>query len=82
MSKEIEMQKMKDDIKYIKRSLAGNGEKGLMKTVESLKEVISNIQMVLVKLESYNHLKNWILGGAITFLLAILTAVVTYLRFK
>lgn len=81
-NKEVELQKMQDDIKYIKRALAGNGEKGLMKTVESLKEVIANIQNVLVKLESYSHLKNWILGSAITFLLACLTALLTYMRFK
>ena len=31
MNKEVELQKMKDDIKYIKKSLTGNGEKGLMK---------------------------------------------------
>ena len=76
------MQKIKDDIDYIKKTITGNGEKGLIKTVELLRETISNIQIVLVKLESYNHLKNWILGGCITFLLACLTALITYLRFK
>ena len=78
----IEMQKMKDDIAYIKKTISGNGEKGLIKTVELLRETITNIQIVIVKLQSYNHLKNWILGGTITFLLAMLTALVTYLRFK
>ena len=82
MSIELEMQKLKDDIKYIKNALAGNGEKGLMKVVSDLKDTVGNIQIVLVKLESYNHLKNWILGGCITFLLAVLTGLITYLRVK
>ncbi len=68
---QIEIQKMKDDINYIKKSLAGNGEKGLMKVVESLRETIASIQITLVKLQSYSHLKNWILGGAVAVLLAV-----------
>lgn len=68
---EVEIQKMKDDIKYIKKSITGNGEKGLMKTVELLRDTIANIHITLVKLQSYSHLKNWILGGAVAFLMAI-----------
>ena len=78
----LELQKIKDDINYIKKTITGNGEKGLIKTVELLRETIVNIQIVLVKHQSYNHLKNWILGGVITFLLAVLTGLVTYLRFR
>ncbi len=79
MTYEVELQKIKDDINYIKKTIAGNGETGLIKTVISLRETIANIQIVLTKLESYNHLKNWILGGAITFLLTVLGSLVTYL---
>ncbi len=78
-NKEVELQKMQDDIKYIKKSLAGNGEQGLMKTVRLLRETVENIQIVLVKLQSYNHLKNWILGSAITFLLTACGSLITYL---
>ncbi len=78
----VEIQKIKDDIGYIKKTLAGNGEKGLIKTVESLREVITNIQIVLTKLQDYSHLKNWILGGAITLLLSAVSILVTYLFLK
>ena len=68
MSKETEFQKVKDDVSYIKKVLAGNGETGLQKTVELLRETIENIQIVLVKLQDYAHLKNWIMGSVITVL--------------
>ena len=79
MNKEVELQKMKDDIKYIKRALAGNGEKGLMKVVESLKETITNIQIVLVKLQEYSHFKNWLFGVTITVLATACGSLITYL---
>ncbi len=82
MTNKVEIQKIKDDIAYIKKTITGNGEKGLIKTVDLLRETIAKIQITLTKLESYNHLKNWILGGTITGLLAMLTALITYLRFK
>ncbi len=82
MSIELEIQKLKDDINYIKKSLAGNGEQGLMKTVRALRETVGNIQITLVKLQSYNHLKNWILGGAVTVLFAISSALGTYFFLK
>ena len=35
--KEAMLQEMKDDIKYIRRSLEGNGKKGLVECVDDLK---------------------------------------------
>ena len=68
MSQETEFQKVKDDISYIKRTITGNGETGLIKTVELLRETIANIQQTLIKLGEYAHLKNWIMGSTITVL--------------
>ncbi len=79
MNEKVELQKIKDDIQYIKKTITGNGEKGLIKTVELLRETIRNIQMTLVKLQSYAHIKNWILGGAVSILAAICSSLATYL---
>ena len=76
---QVEIQKIKDDIAYIKKVVAGNGEKGLIKTVELLRETIGNIQIVLTKLEGNNHLKNWILGGMITILSGICGALLMWI---
>ena len=75
----VEIQKIKDDIAYIKKTITGNGETGLMKTVESLRETIGNIQIVLVKIQGYNHLKNWILGSAVTILITACGSLITYI---
>ena len=81
MTNEVELQKIKDDIKYIKKTITGNGETGLIKTVELLRETIGNIQTTLVKLQSYAHFKNWILGGAVSILTAICGSLATYVFF-
>ncbi len=79
MKIEVELQKIKDDINYIKKTITGNGEKGLINIVGLLGETVGNIQQTLVKLQSYAHLKNWILGGAVSILLAVCSSLATYL---
>ena len=52
---------MKDDLGYIKKVLAGNGENGMIKQLRKVSDA-------MIKIESYNHLKHWILYIAVTVL--------------
>ena len=61
MTQATEFQKMKDDVAYIKKVLAGNGEDGLIKQTKKVSDAI-------IKIESYQHLKHWILYTAVTIL--------------
>ena len=72
MSKETEFQKMKDDVAYIKKVLAGNGEDGLIKQTKKVGEAI-------IKIESYQHLKHWILYTAVTILVGIVGFLIRYI---
>ncbi|KKM50798.1 hypothetical protein LCGC14_1555820 [marine sediment metagenome] len=73
--KETEFQKVKDDLSYIKKTLAGNGEEGLIKQTQKQTEAI-------IKIQSYNHLKNWILGSAVTVLATICGSLATFILFN
>ncbi len=57
-------------VKNMERILMGNGTEGLMRKMEESSEAI-------IKIQSYNHIKTWVLGGAVSFLLAMLTALTT-----
>ena len=72
MNKSIEFQKMKDDVAYIKKVLAGNGEDGLIKQTKKVSEAI-------IKIESYQHLKHWILYSAVTILVGICSFLIRYI---
>lgn len=64
-NKEVEITQMSDNIKFIKNRLVGNGEKGLFRKFQELSDDVST-------LKNYNHIKNWVLGGAITILSSII----------
>ena len=72
MTKAIEIQKMKDDLAYIKKVLAGNGEDGLINQTKKVSEAI-------IKIESYQHLKHWILYTAVTILVGIVGFLIRYI---
>ncbi len=72
MTKAIEFQKMKDDVAYIKKVLTGNGEEGLIKQTKKVSDAI-------IKIESYQHLKHWILYSAVTILVGIVGFLVRYI---
>jgi len=64
-NKEKELTEMGSDIKFIKSRLTGNGEKGMFRKVEELSVDVN-------KIKNYNHIKNWVLGSAITILSSII----------
>jgi hypothetical protein len=64
MKREIEFQKMKDDLAYIKKVLTGNGENGLIKQMRKVRESV-------IKIESMHNFRIWILYGAVTLLFGI-----------
>ena len=72
MTKATEFQKMKDDVAYIKKVLAGNGEDGLIKQTKKVSEAI-------IKIESYQHLKHWILYSTVTILFGIVCFLVRHI---
>ena len=65
MTSKLNMIEMHSDIKFIKERLTGNGEKGLFRKVDELAVVVN-------KLRNYNHIKNYILGGTITIMSAVI----------
>ena len=67
----IGIAEMHKDIQFIKERLTGNGEKGLFRKVDELTITVN-------KLKNYGHIKNWILGGAITVLSSIIGFLIGY----
>lgn len=77
-NKEVEITQIRSDVAYIKKALAGNGEKGLIKDTRTNTEfrikfegLLNNMEEIIKKVnnfDNYNRLKNWILGSAITTL--------------
>lgn len=63
--KEKELAEMGSDIKFIKGRLVGNGEKGMFRLVNELRADMNT-------LKNYNHIKNWILGGAVAVLTGLI----------
>lgn len=70
-TKEIELTRIQDDVNYIKKVLTGNGEEGLIKQMSRMSDCI-------IRMTSYNHIKNWIMGSAITVLVSIVAFFLGY----
>ena len=62
-------------VKNMEKILMGNGTEGLMRKMEMASDAI-------IEIKSYNHLKVWILGGIVAFLMTIITGLITYIILK
>ena len=72
-----------EKIRNIERILIGNGTKGLLKKIDELyTEIIPALKEELNRLKNYSHIKNWILGGTIAFLMSALSILITYFYLK
>ncbi len=57
-------------VKNMERILMGNGTEGLMRKMEAA-------SVAIIKIQSYDHIKTWVLGGAVSFLLIMLSTITT-----
>ncbi len=62
----------KQKIKNMEKVVFGNGDDGIVKRVRTIEEAITII-------ESYNHIKTWILGVAVGFLSLLVGSMATYI---
>lgn len=70
--KEADIATIKEQIATVFHILNGNGEDGLLKKLDRLSDA-------MIKLESYNHIKQWVMGTAITLLFGALCWALTEL---
>lgn len=63
-----------EKVHNIERTIMGNGIKGLLRKYDELvTKVIPKIKEDINTIKNYNHIKNWVLGGAITLLIGVLS---------
>ncbi len=62
----------KQKTKSLEKVIFGNGQNGLVKKIGTIEDEI-------IVIKSYNHIKTWILGGAVTILSSMVGSMAIYI---
>ena len=77
---ETEVALISQKVKTLTKILTGNGTNGMLKKMDELfTETIPEMRINMQKMESYSHIKNWVLGGAVAILVSVCSFLIAHI---